>query len=71
MFIYKISYLSPIANSGLSFFFCICCLAKSAVTNANAPQVMLVTPNSAVPLNRPAIVTPSVPMANPHGIGSI
>ena len=64
----KKSYFSPIANSGLSFFFSICCLAKSAVTNASAPQVTLVSPNSAVPLNAPAIVTPSVPIASPHGI---
>jgi hypothetical protein len=35
------NYFNLIANSGLSFFFSICCLAKSAVTNANAPQVTL------------------------------
>ena len=69
VYIYKNpSYFSPIANSGLSFFFSICCLAKSVVTNANAPQVTLASPNSVVPLNAPAIVTPNVPMANPHGI---
>ena len=61
-------YFRSIVNSGLSFFFSICCLAKSAVTNANAPPVMLASPNSDVPLNAPAIVTPSVHMANPHGI---
>ena len=68
MLIYKLSYFSVIANSGLSFFFCICCFGRSAVTNANAPQVTLVSPSIAVPLNAPAIVTPSVPIANPHGI---
>ena len=67
MFIYIISYFSFTANSGLSFVFSICCLAKSAVTNANAPPVMLASPNVAIPLNAPAIVTPSVPTASPHG----
>ena len=63
-----IFYFNSIANSGLSLFFSICCLAKSAITNANAPLVKLANPNSAVPFSAPAIVIASVPIANPHGI---
>ena len=51
-----------------SFFFSICCLAKSAVTNANAPPAMLANPIVAVPLNARTIVIPSVPIDKPHGI---
>ena len=38
---------------------------EPAVTNANAPPVTLASPNAGVPLNAPAIVTPSVPIATP------
>lgn len=52
-------------NSGLNFFFSICCFAKSAVTKANAPPMILAIPNIAVPSDIPPIVTPKVPVASP------
>src|ERR671913_797816 len=63
-----IIYLSSNISSGFNFFFSICCFAKSAVNNANAPPVMLAIPNIAVPLKTLAIVMPKVPVARPHGI---